>query len=79
MQKGYLRYFFRNVFETGMNQILNNQIFVRNGAWNAPLWKETVLLELFQEHLVHVLANVLVNKIIINVELHFEQTKLPQL
>lgn len=50
MQKGYLRYFIRNVFETGMNQILNNQIFVRNGAWNAPqkkVWKETVLLELF--------------------------------
>lgn len=36
MQKGYLRYFIINVFETGMNQILNNQIFVRNGAWNAP-------------------------------------------
>lgn len=32
MQKGYLRHFIRNVFETGMNQILNNQIFVRNGA-----------------------------------------------
>lgn len=68
--RGYLRYFTKNMFENAVNQILNNHIFVRNGAWNAQKkkWKETVLQELFLEHLVHDLANVLVNQIIIDVK-----------
>lgn len=37
--------------------------------------KKSMKRNSFTGHLVHVLANVLVNKIIINVKLHFEQTK----
>lgn len=38
--RGYLRYFTKNMFENAVNQILNNHIFVRNGAWNAQKKKK---------------------------------------